>query len=226
MAFEKTFCDISAKGPMNEEETERFSARMAELSLAFNHLTKAYKEVMQGLSMAYPQLNLNDCNLERTPERMARALLEMCSGLGVKDEEIFTQSFPAENYSGMIVLKDIEYVSLCAHHFIPFQGKAHIAYIPNSDHSNSQVVGLSKLARIVDAYAKRPQLQERLCVEIMQSIKNQLHPEGIMVMVEGKHGCLGCRGAHKPLSTMLTTSTDGTFNTNPHLRNEFFAQLK
>ncbi|WPU66999.1 GTP cyclohydrolase I [Peredibacter starrii] len=235
MAFEASFNkDLARKlaSSNNPEKTldlelAQFRARAVELNAAREKMAEGYDKVLQGLKMAFPNLDLDDKNLVGSPNRMARALLEICSGLGTSQKEIFSTTFPAENYNEVIILKDIDYTSLCSHHFFPFIGKAHVGYLPDTTHGqDSRVVGLSKLAHIVDMHAQRPQLQERMCYGIMNSIKEELKPAGVMVVIEGSHGCLTCRGAKKANASMMTSALDGKFKEDPKLRAEFFSLLK
>lgn len=232
MAFETTFNkDLAraltrAKNP--EEflvtELEKVKVRALQLNEARATMAEGYEKVLQGLKHAFPDIDLNDKNLVGTPNRMARALIEICSGLGTDQKEIFSTTFPAENYNEVIILKDIDYTSLCSHHFFPFTGKAHVGYLPDtSKGAESRVVGLSKLAHIVDCHAQRPQLQERMCYGIMQSIKAELRPAGVMVVIEGSHGCLTCRSAKKANASMITSALDGKFQDDQKLRAEFLS---
>ena len=129
--------------------------------------------------------------LVETPERIARMYEEVFSGLGKDAEEILAKTFEVEN-NDLVIEKDITYFSMCEHHIIPFYGKAHIAYIPRG-----RVAGLSKLARTVELYAKKPQLQERLSSEVADAIMKYLDAEGVMVVVEGEHMCMTMRGVKK-----------------------------
>lgn len=208
------------------EELMQYKKRAVELNSARETMAEGYDKVLKGLKLAFPNLDLDDKNLIGSPNRMARALLEICSGLGTNQEEIFSTTFPAENYNEVIILKDIDYTSLCSHHFFPFIGKAHVGYLPDtSKGEHSRVVGLSKLAHIVDMHAQRPQLQERMCYGIMNSIKEELNPAGVMVVIEGSHGCLTCRGAKKANATMMTSALDGQFKEDSKLRSEFFSLI-
>lgn len=207
-------------------ELKEFRARALQLNEAREIMALGYAKVLDGLKMAFPNLDMNDKNLQGTPNRMARALLEVCSGLGVSEKDIFDTTFPAENYNEVIILKDIDYTSLCSHHFFPFNGKAHVGYLPNTQvGTDSKVVGLSKLAHIVDCHALRPQLQERMCYGIMESIKSELKPAGVMVVIEGSHGCLTCRSAKKANATMITSALDGKFKEDPKVRAEFLSLI-
>lgn len=209
-----------------DKELVEYKKRALQLNDARALMAEGYDKVLQGLKLAFPSLDLNDKNLVGTPNRMARALLEICSGLGTSQKEIFSTTFPAENYNEVIILKDIDYTSLCSHHFFPFIGKAHVGYLPDIRHGdNSRVVGLSKLAHIVDMHAQRPQLQERMCYNIMNSINEELKPAGVMVVIEGSHGCLTCRGARKAGASMITSALDGRFKEDPKLRSEFLSLI-
>lgn len=234
MAFETTFNKDLARTMARSTNPELFldgellklRKRALELNLARETMAIGYQKVLEGLKFAYPHLDMEDKNLVGTPNRMARALLEVCSGLGTDEKEIFSTTFPAENYNDVIILKDIDYTSLCSHHFVPFTGKAHIGYLPDTTKGDqSRVVGLSKLAHIVDCHALRPQLQERMCHNIMSSIKNELKPAGVMVVVEGSHGCLTCRSAKKANATMITSALDGKFRDDSKLRGEFLSLI-
>ncbi len=229
-SFNKDFARNLARAKNPEEfldaELIRFKKQALTLNLARQTMAEGYQKVLEGLKMAYPGLDMDDKNLAGTPNRMARALLEVCSGLGTDEKEIFSTTFPAEKYDDVIILKDIDYTSLCSHHFFPFKGKAHVGYLPDtSKGEESRVVGLSKLAHIVDCHAQRPQLQERLCHSIMTSIRDELKPAGVMVVIEGSHGCLTCRSAKKASATMITSALDGKFKVDSKLRSEFLSLI-
>lgn len=235
MAYEVSFNKDLARKLASAKDVEAvlnnelalYKKRALELNAAREVMAEGYDKVLKGLKMAFPDIDLNDKNLLGSPNRMARALLEICAGLGTSQNEIFQTTFPAENYNEVIILKDIDYTSLCSHHFFPFTGIAHVGYLPDvSQGEDSRVVGLSKLAHIVDMHAQRPQLQERMCYNIMNSIKEELRPAGVMVVIEGSHGCLTCRGAKKANATMMTSALDGHFQTDPKLRAEFLSLLK
>lgn len=235
MAYETSFNKDLARKLASAKDAEKlidqelilYKKRALELNAAREVMADGYDKVLKGLKMAFPNLDLEDKNLIGSPNRMARALLEVCSGLGTSQKEIFSTTFPAENYNEVVILKDIEYTSLCSHHFFPFIGKAHVGYLPDtSQGEESRVVGLSKLAHIVDLHAQRPQLQERMCSGIMNSIKDELRPAGVMVVVEGSHGCLTCRGAKKANASMMTSALDGKFKEDFKLRAEFLSLLK
>ena len=153
--------------------------------------------------------------LQKTPERIAKAMQFMTQGYQSDARAILDSAKFHETVSEMIVVKDIELYSMCEHHMLPFFGKAHIAYIPNG-----WITGLSKLARVVDVYARRLQVQERLTIEIMNAIKETLNPLGVAVVIEAKHLCMMMRGVQKQNSVTTTSAFDGEFHQNS-TRSEF-----
>jgi len=144
--------------------------------------------------------------LLKTPERVAKALQFLTHGYDTKPEEILRSAMFEEDYSQMVVVKDIEVFSMCEHHMLPFFGKAHIAYIPNG-----HIVGLSKIPRVVDAFARRLQVQERLTNEIRDCIQSTLNPSGVAVVIECKHLCMSMRGVQKQNSVTTTSAFTGQF---------------
>ncbi len=153
--------------------------------------------------------------LLQTPVRVAKALQYLTHGYDAKPEEILRGAMFKEDYSQMVVVKDIEVFSMCEHHMLPFFGKAHIAYIPNG-----HIVGLSKIPRVVDAFARRLQVQERLTNEIRDCIQNTLDPAGVAVVIECKHLCMSMRGVQKQNSVTTTSAFTGAF-VNETTRSEF-----
>jgi GTP cyclohydrolase I len=153
--------------------------------------------------------------LIRTPERLAKAMQYMTQGYQADAHAILDSAKFHEPVSEMIVVKDIELYSMCEHHILPFFGKAHIAYIPNG-----WITGLSKIARVVDVYARRLQVQERLTVQIMNAIKETLNPIGVAVVIEAQHLCMMMRGVQKQNSMTTTSAFDGEFQKNS-TRSEF-----
>ncbi len=165
------------------------------------------------------ELDRSDPNLIDTPQRVARAYEEMFAGLRGGNMPSF-RTFPnTDGYSEMVSVFDVPFYSVCAHHFLPFFGSAHIAYIPSE-----RIVGLSKLARLVDFYARRPQLQERMTEQIVACVKRMLDPRGVMVVVEGRHFCLEMRGVSKPGVVTTTSAISGAFE-DGRVRQEFLALL-
>ena len=153
--------------------------------------------------------------LVETPDRIARMYEEIFAGLNENASVHLSKTFSTQN-TDMIIEKDITFYSTCEHHFMPFYGKAHIAYIPNG-----RVAGLSKLARTVEVYARRPQLQERMTVQIADAIMENLDAKGAMVIIEAEHMCMTMRGIKKPGSRTVTISSKGIFTEDAELRNTF-----
>lgn len=153
--------------------------------------------------------------LVKTPERVAKALQYLTHGYDIKPHDILTSAMFKEDYSQMVVVKDIEVYSMCEHHMLPFLGKAHVAYIPDG-----HIVGLSKIPRVVDAFARRLQVQERLTNEIRDCIQDTLQPLGVAVVIECKHLCMSMRGVQKQNSVTTTSAFTGAF-VNEKTRAEF-----
>jgi len=158
--------------------------------------------------------------LLKTPERVANAYAELCAGL-LEDPRTHLATTFDEDHREMVILRDIPFASICEHHLLPFTGKAHVGYIPQG-----RVVGLSKLARVVEGYARRPQVQERLTSAIADAIMDELEPDGCGVVIEATHTCMTIRGIQKPGSTMITSAMRGGFRRRPETRAEFFAILR
>lgn len=157
--------------------------------------------------------------LIETPERIGRMYEELCKGMDEDAGVHLQKRFQVEN-NEMVIVKDIPFYSMCEHHLMPFFGKAHIAYIPDGE-----VVGLSKIARTVEVYAKRLQLQERLTSQVAQVIMDHLSPKGVMVMLEAEHLCMTMRGIKKPGSKTITFATKGLFETNEEYRSLFLQMV-
>ena len=153
--------------------------------------------------------------LRDTPRRVADLYAEVFEGMQTDPREHLAVGFE-EQHKEMVILKDIPFHSYCEHHLLPFTGKAHVGYIPNG-----RIVGLSKLARVVEGYARRPQLQERLTSQIADAIIEAINPRGVGVVIEAQHLCMIIRGVKKPGSTMVTSAMRGIFRTNPPTRAEF-----
>ena len=161
--------------------------------------------------------DVNREGLVETPERIARMYEEIFAGMNEDAAVHLNKTFTAEN-TDMIIEKDISFYSVCEHHLVPFYGKAHIAYVPNG-----KVVGLSKLARTVEVYAKRPQLQERMTTQIADAIMENLGAKGVMVILEAEHMCMTMRGVKKPGSRTVTLASRGVFEENDRLANTFIS---
>lgn len=154
--------------------------------------------------------------LRNTPARVARLYAEVFAGLREAPDHHLKVVFEAD-HDEMVMVRDIALTSMCEHHLVPFIGKAHVAYIPNDD---GRVTGLSKLARLVDAYAKRPQVQERLTTQIADEIERTLQPKGVLVVIEAEHLCMSMRGVRKPGATTVTSAVRGLFRDNTATRFE------
>ncbi len=164
-------------------------------------------------------LDSSDPNLTGTPDRVAKMYLEMFHGLSEGAEPNITFFPNDEHYTAMVMEKDIPFYSLCSHHFVPFYGHAHVAYIPNE-----KIVGLSKMPRIVEFYARRPQLQERLTEQVAGFLAEKLSPQGVMVVMEARHLCVEMRGVKKPGALTVTSAIRGIFF-NRSVREEFLDLL-
>ena len=164
--------------------------------------------------------DVNREGLVETPARIARMYEEIFSGLNESSQELLSKRFRVDN-NDMVLEKDIVFYSMCEHHLLPFYGKAHVAYIPNGE-----VVGLSKIARTVEVYAKRPQLQERMTNQIADAIMEQLGARGVMVMVEAEHMCMTMRGIKKPGSRTVTCVKRGEFEKNDSLVHDFYQMIR
>ena len=189
---------------MAYKKTEQYDEK------ATSGLIKNYKEIIDSLGE-----DSNREGLQKTPERVAKAMQYLTQGYQMDAAVIINSAKFHEDVSEMIVVKDIEIYSMCEHHMLPFIGKAHVAYIPNG-----WITGLSKIARVVDVYARRLQVQERLTVQIRDAIKETLNPLGVAVVIEAKHLCMMMRGVQKQNSVTTTSAFDGEFLKNS-TRSEF-----
>jgi GTP cyclohydrolase I len=158
--------------------------------------------------------------LRDTPDRVARMYAEILSGAGADPARHLRTTF-AEDHHEMVVVKDIPFESLCEHHLMPFHGKAHVAYVPNG-----RIVGLSKIARVVEEFARRLQVQERLTSQVADTLWEHLQPEGVGVVLEATHTCMTMRGIRKPGSAMVTSAVRGTFKTRSETRAEFMGLVR
>jgi len=175
-----------------------------------NQLTQRYTEILNLLVE-----DTHQDGLSKTPERIAKAMQYMTEGYQMDAVEILNSAKFQESMSEMVIVKDIELYSLCEHHLLPFIGKAHVAYIPNG-----WITGLSKIARVVDAFSHRLQVQERLTVQILDAVKEALNPLGAAVVIEAKHLCMMMRGVSKQNSATTTSAFSGAFK-NERTRSEF-----
>jgi GTP cyclohydrolase I len=160
--------------------------------------------------------------LRETPARVARAYEEIFQGLYTDPDEVLDKTFD-EKHQELILVKDIPIFSTCEHHLVPFHGMAHVGYIPNAE---GRVTGLSKIARLVDLYARRPQVQERLTAQVADALVKRLDPQGVIVVIEAEHLCMGMRGIRKPGSTTTTSAVRGMFQTSSTSRAEALALIR
>ena len=158
--------------------------------------------------------------LQKTPMRVAKAMQVLTRGYTQDPHKVLTDALFEEKYNQMVIVKDIDFFSMCEHHILPFYGKAHVAYIPNG-----YITGLSKIARVVDIFSHRLQVQERLTEQIMQCINDTLKPQGVMVVIEAKHMCMQMRGVEKQNSITTTSAYSGVFESSK-TRNEFMDLLR
>jgi GTP cyclohydrolase I len=158
--------------------------------------------------------------LKRTPERIARMYAELLSGYQVDPIKLVNDALFDVKYDEMVIVRDIEFYSLCEHHMLPFIGRVHVAYIPDG-----KVIGLSKIPRIVDLYARRLQVQERMTRQIADFIRDVLHPQGVAVVVEALHLCMSMRGVQKHNARLTTSAMHGAFRANPPTRQEFLDNI-
>lgn len=176
------------------------------------------EKIMRGMKLILEGMgeDVNRPGLMETPQRIARMYEEIFAGMEQDASVPLSKTFPVEN-NEMVIEKDITFYSMCEHHFMPFYGKAHVAYIPNG-----KVVGLSKLARTVEIFAKRPQIQEQMTTQIVDAIMEELKPQGAMVMLEAEHMCMTMRGVKKPGSKTVTFAARGVFETDKMYQDRFF----
>lgn len=164
--------------------------------------------------------DVNREGLIDTPERVAKAMQYLTSGYAQNPQEVLQKALFREDYKQMVIVKDIDFYSLCEHHMLPFWGKAHVAYIPNG-----YITGLSKIPRIVDIFSRRLQVQERLTTQIKDCLQETLNPLGVMVVIEAQHMCMQMRGVQKQNSTTTTSDFTGAFN-QAKTREEFITLIK
>ena len=174
-------------------------------------IERAVTEILEAIGEDPERDGLRD-----TPRRVADMYAEIFAGLEEDPSEHLTVTFEAD-HDEMVMVRDIALYSLCEHHLIPFIGKAHVAYIPNDD---GRITGLSKLARLVDAYAKRPQVQERLTTQVADELERTLQPRGVLVVIEAEHLCMSMRGVRKPGASTVTSAVRGLFRTSTATRFE------
>jgi GTP cyclohydrolase I len=188
-------CDSHQKSLKNYEKIEVYD------DFTTSELAKNYQSILKLLGE-----NATREGLDKTPERVAKAMQFLLQGYKINPVEILQSAMFKEDYRQMVIVKDIEIYSMCEHHLLPFFGKAHVAYIPNGT-----ITGLSKIARVVDVFARRLQVQERLTTQIKECIQNTLHPLGVAVVIEAQHLCMQMRGIQKQHSITTTSDFTGAF---------------
>ena len=174
-------------------------------------IEKAVREILEAIGE-----DPDRDGLLRTPARVARMYAEVFAGLHADPAEHLAVTFEAD-HDEIVMVRDIPFYSLCEHHLLPFIGKAHVAYVPNED---GRITGLSKLARLVEGFSQRPQVQERLTTEIADALMERLEPQGVLVVMEAEHLCMSMRGVRKPGTVTVTSQVRGMFRTNPATRAE------
>jgi len=160
--------------------------------------------------------------LQKTPQRVANMYEEILAGIGQDPKAMLETQFSEDGHSEMVIVKDIPFNSMCEHHMLPFVGKAHIAYIPR----NGVITGLSKLARVIEGYSKRLQLQERLTTQVAEAIMEVLNPLGVLVVIEAEHMCMTVRGVKKPGTLTVTSAVRGIFESSQRTRAEALSLIK
>ncbi len=197
------------------------------------HNIEAAAELLDDVGVAKPEIeaaikklleafgeDVNREGLERTPDRVARMYDELLAGYRVDPFQLINEAVFSVDYDDMVVVRDIEFYSLCEHHLLPFLGKAHVAYLPKG-----KVIGLSKIPRVVDLFARRLQVQERMTRQIADFLEAAIHPEGVAVVVEGVHLCSKIRGVKKADTRMVTSAMKGCFRENEVTRQEFLDHI-
>jgi GTP cyclohydrolase I len=174
-------------------------------------IEKAVREILEAIGE-----DPDRDGLQRTPERVARMYAEIFRGLAEDPAQHLSVTFEAD-HDEMVLVRDIPLYGICEHHLVPFAGRAHVAYIPGLD---GRITGLSKIARLVEGYARRPQIQERLTTQIADALVEVLKPDGVLVMLEAEHFCMSMRGVKKPGALTLTSAVRGLFKTNAATRSE------
>jgi GTP cyclohydrolase I len=197
------------------------------------HSIEAAAELLEGVGVAQPDIeaavktlleafgeDVDREGLERTPERVARMYDELLAGYRVDPFKLINEAIFSVEYDDMVIVRDIEFYSMCEHHMLPFLGKAHVAYLPQG-----KVIGLSKIPRVVDLFARRLQVQERMTRQIADFLEAAIHPQGVAVVVEGLHLCSKIRGVKKAESRMVTSAMKGCFRENEVTRHEFLEHI-
>jgi GTP cyclohydrolase IA len=192
------------------------TTRSSDLEFDLARIERAIREILLAIGEDPERDGLRD-----TPARVARAYAEQFAGIGMRPADVLTTVFDAD-HDEMVLVKDIEVYSTCEHHLVPFFGRAHLGYIPNE---KGQITGLSKLARLVDLYARRPQVQERMTSQIADALMSTLEPRGVVVIIEAEHLCMSMRGVRKPGAKTVTSAVRGCFLSSKSTRAEAMSLL-
>ena len=182
-----------------------------------NKIEQGVRLILEGMGEDPTREGLLD-----TPARVARACTELLGGMGQDAAQLFTTTFEADHHE-IVIVRDIEFFSMCEHHLLPFYGVAHVAYLPSAQ---GRVCGISKLARTVELFARRLQLQERLTSQVADAVMDNLAPQGVLVKMSAEHMCMTMRGIKKPGTKTVTVVTRGVFDDNDKLQNKFFRMLE
>ena len=199
---------------MIHDASDAVPEQMPDAKIDLARIERAVREILLAVGE-----NPDREGLLKTPNRVARSYAELLAGLK-QDPRLHLKTVFHERYDEVVLLRDIEFYSLCEHHLLPFMGRAHVAYLPDG-----KVVGLSKLARLVEGYARRPQVQERLTTQIADALMDELNPIGAACVIEATHTCMTIRGARKPGSLMITSALRGIFQENPSSRAEILTLM-
>ena len=196
---------------LDDEDDDSFPTETIAGEVDQPRIEKAVREILEAIGED-PERD----GLVQTPARVARMYAEICAGVHDNPDRHIRTTFEAD-HDEMVMVRDIPLYSLCEHHLAPFLGKAHVAYIPNDD---GRVIGLSKFARLIEGYARRPQVQERLTAQVADAMVRVLDPKGVMVVIEAEHLCMAMRGVKKAGTTTVTSAVRGLFRTNVSTRQE------
>jgi GTP cyclohydrolase IA len=209
-----SFCDKCDKAYLTEQ------SQLSSFYFVEPQMIDGVNLLLRGLKKVYPKLNHESPHLFQTPTRVARMFIELCSGLGVDEREHLNTSFTESEYDGIVFIGDIQFQSLCVHHLAIFRGIAHVAYIPDG-----KVVGLSKINRVVETLASRPQIQEQLTYQIAHTIQETLKPKGVACVVQAHHDCIEVRGVKSRGSMTKTSEMLGCFFKNDYGCKDEFMKL-
>jgi GTP cyclohydrolase I len=213
---------MTTKPPIENRTSNRSGEPPAQMAAEAAHVELAQASVQQIYAELLSRIGEDPARdgLLRTPERMEKAMAFLTRGYQQTVEGVLHDALFDVDYDEMVIVKDIEFYSLCEHHLLPFFGKAHVAYLPDG-----KVVGISKIARIVDLFSRRLQVQERLTQQIAEAINDAAHPQGVGVVLEGQHLCMMMRGVEKQESSTVTSSMLGVFKTQQQTRSEFLSLI-